>query len=281
MTYYPQINANGVVTQSPYKSSLSFNNIYQAMPFGRGYSFAQRGSGLNNFPTGPLGSFSVNYTSITDAEVALLSTFFDAMQGSLQPFCFLDPDGNLVNNSEDFSQASWVGQSSGVTVTTNGGLADPLGGSRASQLGGGSYTPVVVPTAGLPTGFVLCASAYVKALAGGMTFTIGFNGLSSAAWPLANGQWTRVYFAQAVNSGGPVSMLLSWSGNIQIFGPSCQPCMGPGNYSKSPDNFGYHPNCRFDTDKFTFVRQGPNQNALALPIAEFFTGTDTNFGGTF
>ena len=293
--YFPQVNANGVMTQYPYKSSLSFNSIFQEMSFGRSYSQPQRGSGFANFPTVPLGNFGVAFTAITDAEVATLSAFFDQQQGSFQPFIFLDPDGNLVNNSEDFTQTSWTSQNSGVTVTTNGGLADPFGGTRASLLtattSNSNYAPIVVAAGQLPNNFVLCGSLYAMAIAANQTLSLGFvdsgfGVLGSQTWSLPQNVWTRIYFAMQISSSSYIRMLIggfgTWnSTGIRIFGPQCTPSMGPGNYSKSPDNYGYHPNCRFDTDSFTFTKVGPNQNQVQVPIAEFWTGTNTNTGEMF
>jgi len=295
MNYFPQVNGNGVVTQLPYKSSLAYNNIYQEMPFGRSYSFAQRGSGLNNFPMTPLGNFGVNYIAITDAEVAALSAFFDSMKGRLNQFCFLDPDGNLVNNSESFTATSWTSQNTGVTVTTNGGLADPLGGTRASLLtatsSNSNYAPIVIPGGGLPANFVLCGSVYCMAQSAGQSLALGFvdsgfNVLGSATWSLQQNQWTRIYYAMQINSASYIRLLIggfsTWNmTGIRVFGPQCVASMGPGNYSKSPDNYGYHPTCRFDTDTFAFTKIGPNQNSVVLPVAEYFTGTDTNTSEAF
>jgi hypothetical protein len=293
--YFPQTNANGVITQNPYKTTQSFNSIVQEMPFARAFSTSQRGSGLNNFPTTPISNFAVGYTSVTDAEVATLQTFFDSMKGSLGSFIFLDPDGNLVNNSEDFTQASWTSQNSGVTVTTNGGLADPFGGTRASLLtattSNSNYAPIVVAAGQLPNNFVLCGSLYAMAMAANQTLSLGFvdsgfgvlgNGVSS----LPQNVWTRIYFAMQISSSSYIRLLIggfgTWNSSaIRIFGPQCTPSMGPGSYSKSPENYGYHANCRFDTDNFTVTKIGPNQNSLALPVAEFFSGTNTITGETF
>ena len=41
-----------------------------------------------------------------------------------------------------------------------------------------------------------------------------------------------------------------------------------GAHAKTPDNWGYHAKCRFDTDNFDPQYLGPNQCSLVLPIQE-------------
>src|ERR1017187_266982 len=129
--YFPQIGSTGITTQKPYVSGRSFNTVMAVPEAARPYSWAKYSGGLTNFPTGPLGAFKVNYLNITDAERNVLLTFFrDTAEGRLQEFVYLDPGGNLVTYSEDFSQAYW--NKTGVSVGS--AVSDPWGGNRATTL---------------------------------------------------------------------------------------------------------------------------------------------------
>ena len=46
------------------------------------------------------------------------------------------------------------------------------------------------------------------------------------------------------------------------------PTVGPAAFRDESD-YGYHVNCRFDQDTFSYTAVGPNQNQLSLNIAEF------------
>ncbi len=280
-TYFPQIGSSGIISQLPYNKSQRFNSIYQASRFGRPYSTSRRGSGLNYYATGPLSDFQVAYTAITDAEVQTLLTFFNAQQGKYGEFIFLDPAGNLINNSEDFSQTSWTSQETSVSISATG-VADPWGGTRATTLtatsSNSNLSPIVIPSGSLPTGFVLSASVYLRALAANQTLAIGFvdsgfSVLGSQTWSLPQNKWKRIDFSLAISSTSYIRVLFggfgTWNSTaIQFFGPSCVPTLGPGAYKKSPADYGLHAKCRFDTDSFTSTAIGPNQNRLTLPIQE-------------
>lgn len=176
--YFPQINSYGMMTERPYSSGFSFNTVVQKLDNARPYTFAKRGGGLNNFPLGPLGKFVANFPSVSTAELATLSAFFDTCLGRFNSFIFLDPGGNLINNSENFSASSWSGASVGAT-----GVTDPFGGTRASTVSG-SIDTIVIPLGNLPANFILCVSIWCRALSGGQSMTLGFQGLQTQTWAL-------------------------------------------------------------------------------------------------
>ncbi len=279
--YYPQIASDGVITQLPYRKSLAFNSLFAPSDFARPYGASRRGSGFNFYPLTALGTFLVNYTAMPDADVLTLLAFFDSMQGRYGEFIFLDPAGNLVNNSELFSATSWTSQTTSVSITATG-VTDPFGGTRASTLtatsSNSNMTPIVVPDGSLPTGFVLCASVYLRALSAGQSFSIGFvdsgfSVLGNKTFSLPQNKWQRIDYALPITSSSYIRVLFggfgTWNSTaIQWFGPSCVPMIAPGAYKKSPDDFGYHPKCRFDVDSFAWTSVGPNQNVLSLPIQE-------------
>jgi len=45
---------------------------------------------------GLISEWTLTYTDMTDGEAEALQTFFEAMEGSLCGFTFLDPAGNLL-----------------------------------------------------------------------------------------------------------------------------------------------------------------------------------------
>lgn len=275
--YFPQINANAIVTQRPYTSGRSFSTIFQDNPTGIPTSFVQYGGGLTNFPTGPLGRFNVNYPVITDAEIQTLLVFFrDVAEGRLQGFIFLDPGGNLVASSEDFSVASWTAAS--VSVSTTGLQLDPYRVNNRAQVctstgSNGTLSAVVLPAGGA-SGMSFTASVWAKASSLGQPLAIGFAGLASQTYALTTG-WTRITCSVTLATTSVVTMVIggasTWAGTaIQLFGAQCVPGLGPGAYRKTPGSNGYRAKCRFDTDAFAYRQNGPNENALALPIQETF-----------
>ncbi len=278
VTYYPQIGS-GLITQRPYRTSQSFNSLLSDTPAGRPYGFVKQGSGLTYFPLGPLSRFEVNHQAITDAEVQSLQNFFVSMQGRLGSFIYLDPSGNLIPVSEDFTDASW----SPTGVTVGSAVTDPFGGTRATTLtattGNSNLAPTVIPGGFLPAGYLLCASVYAKAHSAGQSLSIGFidsgfSVLHSTTWALPQNRWTRIYDSIALATSSYIRVLIggfgTWNSTaIDMFGPHCTPLGGPGDYVQSPVNLGLHANCRLDTDKLVIASRGPNENAVQIPVIEF------------
>jgi hypothetical protein len=270
MAFYPQINSNLIITQLPYATSQEWGNIVQAVETGIHWSFPLRGAGLSGYPTGPLFRFSINYVNITDAEINTLFSFFQSVRGCWQPFSLLDPSGNLLQFSETFSNAYWVKTSS---LTSN--QPDPLGyGQRATLATAGFFKAVVGPSSGGMSGFVMCASVWVKAQSNGTTVTLGFidNSTSTqytSSASLNAGNWTRLHFTLVLPTNNQFLFYLNLGGTCTIFGAQVAPMKGEGGYAATPNNYGYHQYCRFDTDDFIVNSPSPNSNQLALPVVEF------------
>lgn len=266
-TYFPQINASGVMVQRPYTTAYSYRTTAQDQETGRRFGYAWRDE--------PMARWSLEYQSITEDEVAVLEQFFAQMSGRFGEFCYLDPGGNLVRHSEDFSANTWERYDSAVGAAA----ADPFGGQRASIVtggGNGMMATYVLPE-GDAAGRVLCGSVWAKSAGGGSLvigfIDAGFNVLWHREWALPAGQWRRIHASGVVPSGSPVRLLIggfgSWAGQtLSIFGAQAVPMPGPGAYARTPGRYGLYPRCRFDTDRFEVRYVGPRECRLSLSIAE-------------
>jgi hypothetical protein len=280
MTYYPQLNSNFIMTQSPYSVGLEYGTIVEDMETGMRWSFSRRGNvGLGGYSAGPLGKFFMSYASITDAEIAQLLTFFRAVRGKYHPFRLLDPGGNLLQYSEDFSQTYWD-KSSGVSIV--GSTTDPFGGSLATRLqatSSNSYLAAIVgPADGGLNGFVVNVSFWARSLVPSQDLFLGFvdSGFArvdgktvhtSTSWrrySYTTTLWNDNYFRAMI--GGYATWNFS---TLDVFGVQVSPMKGEGAYVKTPGNYGYHAKVRLDTDAFSQQAIGPNQNALVLPCVEY------------
>jgi hypothetical protein len=280
--FFPQINSNCILTQLPYTAGFEFDTVSSDMETGMRWAFSRRDNTdlPDDYAQLPLGRFQIQFPMITDAEAATLLTFFQSMCGRYGAFQLLDPGGNLVQSSEDFTALSWDLTNGPVGIP--GSDTDPFGGSLATILsaaGDNSFvmTPIG-PVAGGMTGFVMCASAWVKANSSGQKLMIGFidssNNVFGTIWTLPEGVWMRIYCSATFWSNNEMRFLLggydTWEGTtISVFGVQVAPTKGEGAYVRSPDNYGYHPNCRFDTDMFQEQVLGPNQRSVVLPMFEF------------
>ena len=268
MLYFPQINANLILTQSPYATSLEFENVSVPVESGMMWSYPLRSAALPGYPAGPLGKFAVNFSSITDAEVSVLRAFFQSVRGKYAPFRFLDPNGNLLQYSQDFTNAAWA-----RTLTAIVGQPDPSGHVLGCSLTAGYMQAVAGPSDGGMSGFVLCASIWLKALSGAVTASVGLVDQTTSTQYLKTlslpaNSWLRISNNLVLPTNNQFAFYLNLSGTVYAFGAQVSPMKGEGAYQCTPGNYGYHQNCRFDTDVFEVKAIGPGQNQLSLPIQE-------------
>lgn len=283
MPYFPQVFANATITQLPYETTQWFDTISQDMETGMRWTFSRTANNIPGYPTKPTARFGVNFSNITDDEISKIDAFFRQMRGRWGQFGFLDPGGNLVQYSEDFSNAYWDKSNGPITIGSTS-VTDPFGGALATALVGGGtnayLTASIAPTVGEDmTGWVLCASAWVKSPDVGAELRIGFIDASfttfrATNWSLPQNRWIRISHREPMWSSGEKRMVVggfgAWAGGrtINMFGAQVVPMKGEGAYVRTPDNYGFHSHCRFDTDSLAIKMLGPNFNALTLPIAE-------------
>jgi hypothetical protein len=273
VAYFPFINSQAMITQLPYTHGQVYNTLGVDMPAGRRWAFATRGAGLTNFPGNALHKYVMNYPSISDAETAILRTFFYAMNGRYGSFSILDPGGNMVTDSENFATGGWT--LSGVTLGSS--TTDPFGGSKATALSGaGTLTNIFSPSIAGANGFALCGSVWVRPHATGsvsiaLVELTGGTTIVSKTLTLAANIWFRIDCSTILATNANISLQITVSGSAtDIFGAQCSPTIGTGGYTKAPDIPSMRTKCRFDTDSFTVRALGPDQNSLSLPIVRTF-----------
>jgi hypothetical protein len=266
--YFPQ-NSRGAMAQKQHQATASFETVKNALPTGRRFTYARR-------PT-PLSAFTLGMSSISSGDRAIYEAFFATVDGRLRSFTYLDPNGNLVPASEDFSASSWTlaGVSAGSAVT------DPFGGTCAMSMAstgsdGIMYAPVL-PSGGA-IGFWLCASVWAKAPASGTKLAIGFRSssganLGRASFDCPANDWTRIRYAVQLVMSDPVYVQIggdsTWaSRTINLFGAQVSPMRGPGAYAKTPGNLGMVTNCRFGTDSLEFRNIGNNEWSVDIQIQQ-------------
>lgn len=279
MAYFPQFLTSKGGAQLPYQTEQAFETVVVDMSSGPRHAYARRGSGLTNFPTSALWKFT-HQVNVTDAELATLRTFFQSMSGRLEEFVYLNPAGNLLKYSEDFSVADWEKNS----VTVGSAVADPFGGTRATTMTATSTNSNInayVLPAGNGSGLALTASVYVKPQSAGGSLAIGFidSGFGvldhrQVSIPTA-GQWYRIICPITLASASTIRVLIggfsTWNlSTLHLFGAMCAPLPAENGYVKSPEFWGYHAKCRFDVDELRWRKVGPNQNAVNFAIKEIF-----------
>jgi hypothetical protein len=235
ITYFP----TSPMSQRPYSTEHQFLHVSNDMDCGVRFSYSYR--------TNPLGKYILNYSSLSDSEVATLENFFASMRGSYGTFAFLDPGGNLVPSSEtyiDGSQDYWKGTAAGRTT---------------------SLSAAVLPSDG--AGITLCTSIYIKPDAAGQSWTIGHTG-GSRSYTSNSTNWMQISYTSVLASSGAITATVAGASAIMC-GFNCVPLPGPGGYVRTPGaGLAYRSNCRFATDTFSVKYTGVGESSVTLPIVE-------------
>jgi len=179
MLVYPQL-PTGALVQFPAQKLRRPRTVVNAMADGSSFKLAD--------PAGETTEWQLQYVGLSEAEMSALETFFEAAEGSLQVFTFLDPMGNLFAFSDHLDNAVW---SKDPLLTATGGVTDPFGGTNGWQLTNtGQAAQSITQTLAAPGGYLYCLSAYVKASSPGTPVTV-FRGSATSAQVVGT-NWTRV-----------------------------------------------------------------------------------------
>jgi hypothetical protein len=222
--------------------------------------------------TSPLFRWNLQLGPLTDADATTLQSFYAACNGGYQTFAFLDPLDNLLQWSEDFTQAAWQKTAPSFLGITSGG-SDPLGGTGAQTLANtrASVNTVSQTLAANPQGMTLTASVWLIG-SSPITLRVSDGGSQTFAVTVSpTGSWQRYTVTGTFAASGSQ---IVWSADLpanasaEFFGAQLVATPGPGAYTRTTTVSGFHPNCCFDSQSFTHRALAVNQNQVTVSIVE-------------
>src|ERR1700678_2917986 len=151
MLYYPQLTT-GAVSQFPVTCNTYMRTVANQLP--SGYTIRMADTGLQKV------QWRLRYSALTYGEQASIENLFEASEGQLNTFTFLDPTDNLLMWSEDWTQTVWTPD---PLLQVNAGVSDPLGGTDGMQLTNTAQTTQqIVQNTNGPSGFLYCYTVYLR-----------------------------------------------------------------------------------------------------------------------
>ena len=253
MAVYPQLTS-GALSQFPLKKQRATRTVVNALGDGSEVRLAD----VNGAST----AWQLQYAGLTDAEAASLQQFFQSCEGSLNPFTFVDPAGNLLAWSEDLMNAVWQ---AAPLLAVSGSAADPLGGINAFTLtNSGAAAQGISQTLNTPGGYVYCLSVYLQSSQPvAVTLSIGSQNQTVSA----GAAWNRFSFTA---SGDPSATSIVFSiqcapGAVSVFAPQVEAQPSASAYKKSTTG-GVYQNARFQGDSLRITSTAPNQNSATVNI---------------
>src|SRR5581483_3892494 len=98
MLIYPQLTT-GTLTQFPVQKRRRLRTLVNTLADGGCLKLAD--------PAAEITEWQLKYSDLSDQEAVALQQFFQAAEGSLQAFTFLDPTVNLFSWSDCLDHADW------------------------------------------------------------------------------------------------------------------------------------------------------------------------------
>jgi len=216
-------------------------------------------------PDGAIAGWSLRAAGLTRAEWIAIESLFQQTAGMAGTFTFLDPVGNLLLQSENFSAGAWT---AGALVQLTTGIADPFGTTRATRLlNTGQAAAGVMQILNVPGNFQYCVSLWARSTSGSAITLAVANSSKSFA---AGMQWKRVYFSSNPGQAGATTVTfgaqLAAGGSVELFGIQAEAQLGPSDYKMTGAVGGVYPKARFGSDQITVTAQGTDVYDAVIQI---------------
>jgi hypothetical protein len=259
MLYYPQLTT-GSIAQFPVSRSVNMRTVANQLP--SGFTIRMADTGAQKV------QWRLVYSDLTDGERSALESLFEASEGQLNTFTFLDPTDNLLMWSEDWTQAVWTPD---ALLQVAGGVADPLGGSAAMQLTNAAQTTQqIVQNISGPSWYVYCYSVYVRSDAPAtIQLVVTTMGQVSLTAVNTNASWTRVTASGSLTveqDGVGFGVQLPAGVQVDAFGAQVEAQPGAGLYKQTIDLGGVYSSTRFSSDLLSVTATAPNQHACQIGL---------------
>lgn len=259
MLYYPQLST-GAVSQFPVARNVKMRTVANQLP--SGLAIRMDDPGMRRV------QWQLRYAALTDAERSSMEDLFEASEGRLNTFTFLDPTANLLEWSEDWTQSAWA---TDPLLVMGGGVSDPFGNSNGIQLTNTAQTTQqVVQNVTGPSFFVYCFSVYIKSNAPTTVQLVATTqGQTALREIVAGSSWARVSMRAHLTvqqDGIGFGIQLPAGAQVEVFGAQVEAQPEAGQYKKTIDLGGIYSHTRFDADLLTFAADSMNQNSCQLGL---------------
>ena len=259
MLYYPQLTS-GALCQLPVTQRTTIRTVSNEALGGDTVRMAD--------PHDDSMRWQLQYSGLTDAEWASIEQLFEAAEGRLTSFTFLDPTNNLLMWSEDWTKSVWAADPLLQLVS---GIQDPLGATNAMQLTNTAQTTqrIAQNIAGA-SWFQYCFSVYLRSNVSSVVQMVASAGGHDSLTAISTGPaWIRAVASGSlaiIQNGLAFGIQLPAGASIQAFGAQVEAQTAAGEYKKTIDLGGVYSNTRFDSDSLTLSTNAPNQNSGAISL---------------
>lgn len=255
MIYFPQLSS-GATGQFPIKRQREARTVVNQSCQGYQVKLAD--------PAAAATEWHLSFEEMSDGELAALEVLFQAVEGRLTPFTFLDPVGNLLAWSQQQTQAVW--QANPLLALTSG-VTDPMGGTDAYQAANPTAATLTLQQSiNAPASLDYCLSLYARSDQGTRVWLVRGSAMDARE---AGPQWTRLTSAGRLEDMADsisFGIALDPGTSVQIFGIQVEAQATASSYKRTAETGGVYPNARFRDDTLTIITVGPGRHSCELDI---------------
>ncbi len=202
--------------------------------------------------------WELRLTGLTKTESDAIEAVFEAVSGQWGTFTFLDPAGNLLAQSDSFSNVVWT---NGPELVLTAGVADPNGGTAAfGVVNQGQAGQMVAQGLDVPGNFHYSISVWARTTVGSSISLAAQTTGGSVSRPFhPDTTWRR--FSMPLNLGQSTASVtfgvsLDAGASVQLFGMQVEAQLGASDYKHTGTRGGVYTKARFATDSLTMRAQG-------------------------
>src|ERR1017187_10480216 len=255
MIYFPQLSS-GATGQFPITRQRSARTVVNQSCQGYQVKLAD--------PAAAITEWHLSFEEMSDHELAAVEALFQAVEGRLTPFTFLDPADNLLAWSEQQNQAVWQ---AGPLLELTGGVADPMGGTAAYQVSNPTgATLMLQQSINAPASLDYCLSLYARSDQSARVWLV--RGSATDARAISR-QWTRLTSAgqlqdtaDSINFGIALDPVTT----VDVFGIEAKPQPPPPPNKKRPCRGCVTPKAGFKRHPLAIPTVGPSRPSCELDI---------------
>lgn len=264
MLYYPQLSS-GSIAQFPVSRRAVTRTVTNELLSGDTIRMADPDAGLVQW--------QLQYSNLSDDEWSSIEQLFEAAEGQLNTFVFLDPTDNLLMWSEDWTQPVWIPD---PMLQVAGGMLDPLGGTGAMNItNSGQATQRVLQATAGPSWFQYCFSVYLSSAAPAtVELVLTSNGVDSLTSFTTTSGWARFWTSATLatqTDGISFGLQLAPGSAVTAFGAQVEAQPAASVYKKNIDNGGVYAATRFNSDSLLRNTDAINQNSCTFTLVSTLT----------
>jgi hypothetical protein len=212
--------------------------------------------------------WTLQYEGLSSDEWKALESCFQAAEGQLETFTFVDPLGNMLAWSTDLTQSVWQ---RGPGLAATGGMTDPFRGNQACRLVNEAQAPQdISQSVAAPGTYQYTFSIYGCAPT---PETIALTVQSGAAIsrlsvPLS-GQWTRLVAMAQLSSCSNLVIFgveLEAGATVMLAAPQAEAQPSAGVYLPSFSMGAVYPKTRFLDDGLEMTSSAPDQYSSVVKL---------------